>query len=43
MFKHVSITTKTKIMKKIALMLVAGIFLAACTPKNPDGEKSSNY
>jgi len=27
-------------MKKIALMLVAGIFLAACTPKNPDGEKA---
>lgn len=27
-------------MKKIALMLVAGIFFAACTPKNPDGEKA---
>jgi polyisoprenoid-binding protein YceI len=27
-------------MKKIALMLVAGIMLAACTPKNPEGEKA---
>ena len=27
-------------MKKIALLLVAGVFFAACTPKNPDGEKA---
>gem|GEM_PF-6873558 len=27
-------------MKKIALMLAAGIIFTACTPKNPEGEKA---
>lgn len=27
-------------MKKIALALVAGVILASCTPKNPEGEKA---
>ena len=28
-------------MKKIALMLAAGIIFTACTPKNPEGEKAA--
>ncbi|MCW5912417.1 MAG: YceI family protein [Cyclobacteriaceae bacterium] len=27
-------------MKKLTLLLVAGIIMAACTPKNPEGEKA---
>lgn len=29
-----------QIMKKIALMLMAGVIFAACTPKNPEGDKA---
>jgi polyisoprenoid-binding protein YceI len=39
MFKHVIIKTY-QIMKKIALLFVAGIIMAACSVKNPDGEKA---